>query len=64
MVQLENVRKDYETFRFDVTLKILEGRITGLVGKNGAGKSTAIKLIAAVIISFLISCRIMEKKEL
>ena len=45
MVQLENVRKDYETFRFDVTLKILEGRITGLVGKNGAGKSTAIKLI-------------------
>lgn len=49
MVQLENVRKDYKTFQFDVTLKILEGRITGLVGKNGVGKSTAIKLILGLI---------------
>ncbi len=45
MIQLENVRKDYGNFQFDVSLEIPEGRITGLVGKNGAGKSTAIKLL-------------------
>ena len=32
-----------------MSLEIPEGRITGLVGKNGAGKSTAIKLMLGLI---------------
>ena len=30
-------------------MKIPKGQITGLIGKNGAGKSTAIKLILGLI---------------
>ena len=42
---MQKVRKKYGDFEFDMSMEIPEGRITGLVGKNGAGKSTAIKLM-------------------
>lgn len=45
MIKMKNVCKTYERFQFDLSMEIPNGRITGLVGKNGAGKSTAIKLI-------------------
>lgn len=45
MVKLKNVCKNYGDFRLDASMEIPEGCITGLVGKNGAGKSTVIKLI-------------------
>ena len=45
MITMKNVQKRYGDFEFDMSLEIPDGRITGLVGKNGAGKSTAIKLI-------------------
>ena len=45
MVKLKNVCKSYGDFRLDASMEIPEGCITGLVGKNGAGKSTVIKLI-------------------
>ena len=45
MITLKNVRKTYGTFQMDLSMEIPSGQITGLVGKNGAGKSTAIKLI-------------------
>lgn len=45
MIIMQNVRKKYGDFEFDMSMEIPEGRITGLVGKNGAGKSTAIKLM-------------------
>ena len=45
MIKMKNVCKTYEGFQFDLSMEIPNGRITGLVGKNGAGKSTAIKLI-------------------
>ena len=45
MIRMQNVRKKYGDFEFDMSMEIPEGRITGLVGKNGAGKSTAIKLM-------------------
>lgn len=45
MITLKNVRKAYGNFQMDLSMEIPSGQITGLVGKNGAGKSTAIKLI-------------------
>ena len=45
MITMKNVRKTYGTFQMDLSMEIPSGQITGLVGKNGAGKSTAIKLI-------------------
>lgn len=45
MIRMQDVRKKYGDFEFDMSMEIPEGRITGLVGKNGAGKSTAIKLM-------------------
>lgn len=45
MIKMQNVRKKYGDYEFRMSMEIPHGRITGLVGKNGAGKSTAIKLI-------------------
>ena len=49
MIRMEQVQKTYGTFQFRVSMEIPQGRITGFVGKNGAGKSTAIKLILGLI---------------
>lgn len=49
MVSVWNLTKNYGDFSLNVTMNIPEGRITGLVGKNGAGKSTAIKAILGLI---------------
>ena len=49
MIQLENVKKNYGSYQFEMSMEIPKGRITGLVGKNGAGKSTAIKLMLGLI---------------
>ena len=49
MVSVRNLTKNYGSFSLHVTLDIPDGRITGLVGKNGAGKSTVIKSILGLI---------------
>lgn len=49
MIKMEQVQKTYGTFQFRVSMEIPQGRITGFVGRNGAGKSTAIKLILGLI---------------
>ena len=48
MLKMENVRKTYGTFSLECSLEILPGRITGLIGQNGAGKSTTFKLALGV----------------
>ena len=45
MIRMQDVRKKYVDYEFRMSMEIPHGRITGLVGKNGAGKSTAIKLM-------------------
>lgn len=45
MITMQNVRKTYGSFTFEMSMELPEGQILGLIGKNGAGKSTAIKLI-------------------
>ncbi|MFP7255650.1 ABC transporter ATP-binding protein [Terribacillus goriensis] len=51
MIEFKNVTKRYmtKTALRDVNLKLDKGKIIGLVGLNGAGKSTTMKLIAGLI---------------
>ena len=49
-LELKNVSKSYPGFRLDdLTLTLPEGCILGLIGENGAGKSTTIRLILNMI---------------
>ncbi|XP_033223873.1 phospholipid-transporting ATPase ABCA1 isoform X3 [Belonocnema kinseyi] len=54
-VSFEGVRKVYQTeqgFRAavdDFTLKLCEGEVTSLLGRNGAGKTTIIKLLTGML---------------
>lgn len=49
MLEMNGVKKSYPQFRLDVSLKLREGCVTGLVGQNGAGKSTTFKAILDLI---------------
>lgn len=49
MIKIEQLTKCYGDFRLNVSMEVPEGRVTGLVGKNGAGKSTTIKAILGLI---------------
>lgn len=49
MISIKNARKNYQDFALDISMEIPGGRVSGLVGKNGAGKSTTIKLILGLI---------------
>ena len=49
LAELTEVRKQYGNFKLNCTMQLEEGRITGLIGKNGAGKSTAFKAILGLI---------------
>ncbi|MBQ8515937.1 MAG: ABC transporter ATP-binding protein [Ruminococcus sp.] len=45
-LEVENVSKEYADFRLDnVSFRLEKGMVMGLVGENGAGKTTIIKLI-------------------
>lgn len=46
---LENVQKKYKTFELNLSLTLEPGTITGLIGRNGAGKSTTFKAILGLI---------------
>ena len=50
-IDIKGVSKTYRDFTLDsLTLSLPEGSIMGLIGENGAGKSTTIKLIMNVIL--------------
>ncbi len=49
MVKVDNLVKNYGDFHLEVSLEIPDGTVTGIVGKNGAGKSTTIKSILGLI---------------
>lgn len=49
MLKFEGVKKHYEDFELDLTLEVPEGYVTGLIGANGAGKSTAFKAALGLI---------------
>lgn len=49
MISLKHVQKQYRDFTLDCSLEVPEGCITGLIGRNGAGKSTTFKAILGLI---------------
>ena len=50
IVELKEVCKTYPAFRLDrVSFSLEEGKITGFIGRNGAGKTTAIKSMLNLI---------------
>lgn len=49
MVELRGVKKHYQGFDLDCSLEVQKGCVTGLIGKNGAGKSTTFKAILGLI---------------
>lgn len=49
MLKLKNVKKRYKDFELDCSLTLEKGQIVGLVGRNGAGKSTAFKSALGLI---------------
>lgn len=49
MVSIENLKKEYPDFCLNISMEIPDGTIIGLVGKNGAGKSTTIKAILGLV---------------
>ena len=45
-IELKGVRKSYPHFTLkDITFNVPKGCIVGLIGENGAGKSTTLKTI-------------------
>ena len=50
VLEVRKLRKKYDSFELqDISLDLPRGSIMGLVGQNGAGKTTAIKLILNLI---------------
>ncbi|WP_426350652.1 ABC transporter ATP-binding protein [Alloiococcus sp. CFN-8] len=50
ILEINNLSKDYGEFKLkDINLNLPKGSIMGLIGENGAGKSTTIKLILNLI---------------
>jgi len=49
LLKLENVKKNYGRFQLDCSIEVKAGQVTGLVGSNGAGKSTTFKSILGLI---------------
>ena len=49
MLKIEHVRKSYDNFSLDCSMEVKPGCVTGLIGKNGAGKSTTFKAILGLI---------------
>lgn len=45
MITLDHLQKTYAGFHLDCTLEVRPGYVTGLIGRNGAGKSTTFKAI-------------------
>ncbi|MBI4011428.1 MAG: ATP-binding cassette domain-containing protein, partial [Candidatus Rokubacteria bacterium] len=51
MLEVQNLRYAYRGIRAvsDVSLRVGAGEIVALIGANGAGKSTSVKMIAGAL---------------
>ena len=62
LIQLDHVKKEYEGFTLELDMHIPENRVTGLIGANGAGKSTTFKLMLGLIRPDAGDMKVFEKK--
>ncbi len=62
LLTLNHVTKKYPQFKLDCSLELQPGRITGLIGSNGAGKSTTFKSILGLITPDSGELRIFDKE--
>lgn len=62
MLKMEHVRKNYESFSLNCSLEVKSGYVTGLIGKNGAGKSTIFKIILGLIAKDSGTIRLLDKE--
>lgn len=51
MLKIEHLKKHYNNFSLDCSLEVQQGCVTGLIGQNGAGKSTTFKAVLGLISS-------------
>ena len=60
-VELTHLTKRFDAFTAvdDVTLSVEEGEIFGFLGSNGAGKSTAIRMLCGLLAPTSGSCRVL-----
>ena len=49
MVKLDNVKKQYNDFCLNCSIEIPKGQVTGVIGRNGAGKTTMFKALLGLI---------------
>ena len=49
MLKIEHLQKNYKSFSLDCTMEVRPGCVTGLIGQNGAGKSTTFKAALGLI---------------
>lgn len=49
ILEMKNVLKQYNNFKLDCSLSLKPGCVTGLIGQNGAGKSTTFKSIMDLV---------------
>ncbi|MBS6805704.1 MAG: ATP-binding cassette domain-containing protein [Lachnospiraceae bacterium] len=50
MLSVKNLKKEYDKFKIDkVSFSVERGKITGLIGNNGAGKTTVLKCVIGVL---------------
>ncbi len=49
MLKMTNIIKKYPGFELNAGIEVLPGRITGLIGQNGAGKSTMFKIALGLV---------------
>lgn len=64
LVELQNVTKHYDQFDLHCSMQVQEGCVTGLIGQNGAGKSTTFKAILDLIKVDSGSIKIFNKETL
>ena len=49
MLKIEHLKNHYDNFFLDCSLELMSGCVTGLIGQNGAGKSTTFNAILGLI---------------